>query len=61
MKYASAKTVETPRMLIAPSPSSILLSQEALMTMASVPDVLGEDMTAYAFDPLVSCINSVID
>ena len=45
--------METPLTLIVPLPSSIRLSQEALMTIASAPDVLGEDMTAYALVPLV--------
>lgn len=45
--------MDTPLILIVPSPSSTRLSHEALITIASVPEVLGEDMTAYAFDPLV--------
>jgi hypothetical protein len=45
--------METPLMLIVPPPSSTRLSQEALITIASVPAVLGEDMIAYAFVPLV--------
>jgi hypothetical protein len=52
-KFASARTVETPLMLIVPLPSSIRLNQEALMTIASVPAVLGEVIIAYAFVPLV--------
>jgi hypothetical protein len=40
-------------MLIVPLPSSIRLNQEALMTIASVPAVLGEDIIAYAFVPLI--------
>ena len=43
--------MEMPRILMVPS--SIRLSQEALMIIASVPDVLGEDMIAYALVPLV--------
>jgi len=52
-KFANARMVETPRMLIVPSPSPIRLSQEALMTIASVPGVLGEERIAYAFVPLI--------
>jgi hypothetical protein len=39
-KAARARTVDTPRRLSAPSP--VQLNQDALMTIASVPDVLGE-------------------
>lgn len=43
---AKARTVATPLMFIVPELSSMRLSQEALMTMASLLDVLGEDITA---------------
>ena len=53
-KFAKARTVETPLMLMVPAPSSIRLSQEAHMTMASTPDARGDDIMAYAFVPLIA-------
>lgn len=42
VKYrARAKTVATPRMLGVPAPSSVRLTHEALMTMASAPEARG--------------------
>lgn len=52
-KFARARTVETPLILMVPAPSSIRLSQEAHMTMASAPDARGDDIIAYAFVPLI--------
>lgn len=51
---ASASTVETPRRLRVPSPSFVLLSHDALMTIASEPEALGDENTAYAFVPWIS-------
>ena len=50
-KPASAITVDTPLKLSVPSPSPVLLSHDALITMASVPDALGGCNTAYALVP----------
>jgi len=54
-KPARASTVETPRMLRVPSPSPLLLSHEALITIASLPECLGDARTAYAFVPFMVC------
>ena len=52
--FASARTVETPLKFSVPSPSPVLLSHEALMTIASVPEARGACSTPYAFVPLIA-------
>ena len=41
----------TPRRLRVPSPSPVLLNHDALITVASAPEYLGEDRMAYALLP----------
>lgn len=52
-KAARASTVDTPRKLKVPSPSLVLLSHDALITIASVPGLRGDLRIAYAFVPLI--------
>lgn len=51
--------VATPLRLRVPFPSPVMLSQEALSNMASVPEARGDSSTAYALVPLVVFISSV--
>lgn len=43
--------VETPLKFKVPSPSPVRLCHEALIIIASAPEALGDDSTAYALTP----------
>lgn len=53
-KYpASARTVATPLRFRVPSASPAILNQDALRSMASVPEARGDSSTAYALVPFI--------